>query len=178
LGQHVTLAGISMGGVAAAWAAQNCKIDRAVLIAPAFAMPRVSERLNTLLSRVLILLPNFFLWWDRAMKTNTVPMYAYPRFSTHAAAHIYMLGAEVYQCAHRSKPLAHAILSVTSIKDMAVNNRVTLHLVEHWRNHGASVQTFEFAGENIPPLHDILSPEQIGARTDVIYPVLVDLINQ
>jgi esterase/lipase len=177
LGERVTIAGCSMGGVMSAWAAQYCsELDKAVLIVPSFATARVSERWNTLMSRALLWLPNLFVWWDPAKQTNTLPAYAYPRFSTHALAQIYLLGADIYARARQSKPAAPAILSVTSAKDAAVNNRVTTEVVENWRAHGANIETYEFSGDDVPFLHDIISPEQVGARTDVIYPVLVDLI--
>ena len=45
LGEHVTLAGISMGGIATAWAAQHrSDLDLAVLISPAFGFQMIPAR--------------------------------------------------------------------------------------------------------------------------------------
>ena len=46
----------------------------------------------------------------------------------------------------------------------------------YWRRIGAAVRSYEFKGDQIPAQHDIIDPSQVHARIDVIYPVLIDLI--
>jgi carboxylesterase len=178
LGDHVTVAGISLGGVLAAFAAQSrADVDRAVLIAPAFSTARFPMRANTALAHALLKLPNRFIWWDSKQKANLEPAHAYPRFSTHALARCYLIGADVYQRARREKPAARTILSITTAPDPAVNNRVTAQLIERWRARGATVREFQFDGDAIPSLHDIIDPAQPAARIDLFYPKLIELIS-
>jgi esterase/lipase len=177
LGHLVSVAGISMGGVMSGWAVQNrSDVSKAVMIASAFAMVRVPESLNTLIARLFLKLPNYFLWWDPQKKMAVGPDHAYPRFSTHPMAQIFLIGAELFQQARRAKPMGGSIVSVTNEKDKAVNNRVIDELGAFWRRNGAAIRTYEFKGEQVPAQHDIIDPDQALARTDVIYPVLLDLI--
>jgi alpha-beta hydrolase superfamily lysophospholipase len=179
LGDHITIAGISLGGVLAAFAAQSrADVDRAVLIAPAFSTARFPMRANTALAHALLKLPNRFIWWDSKQKANLEPAHAYPRFSTHALARSYLIGADIYQRARKEKPAARAILSITTAPDPAVNNRVTAQLVARWRARGAAVREYEFRGAQIPSLHDIIDPAQPAHRIELFYPVLIDLISE
>jgi len=64
---------------------------------------------------------------------------------------------------------------VVNLADPAVNNVSTFRVGDAWRRHGAHVRTYEFSRE-LGLGHDIISPEQPYARTDVTYPVLIDWI--
>jgi hypothetical protein len=48
-------------------------------------------------------------------------------------------------------------------------------LAASWRRHGARVQEFEFP-ESMHVGHDMIDPKQVGARVEVVYPVLVGLV--
>ncbi|MBI5653170.1 MAG: alpha/beta fold hydrolase [Chloroflexi bacterium] len=177
LGNHITIAGISLGGVLAAFAAQQrADVDLAVLIASAFSTARFPFGANTALAHTLLKLPNRFIWWNSEQKAHLEPAHAYPRFSTHALARGYLIGAEVYQRARKEKPAARAILSITTAPDPAVNNRATAQLIARWRARGTVVNAYEFRGEQIPSLHDIIDPAQPAARIDLFYPKLIELI--
>jgi len=64
---------------------------------------------------------------------------------------------------------------VVNLADPAVNNVATSRVVDAWRRHGASLKAYEFPRE-LGLGHDIVSPEQPYARTDVTHPVLLDWI--
>src|SRR5919202_3763881 len=65
LGEHLTVAGLSVSGVLAAWCAQHrVDVDLAVLIAPAFSPFGVPLPLAPALSRIALRVPNAFIWWD------------------------------------------------------------------------------------------------------------------
>ena len=177
LGEKVTVAGISLGGVLAGWAAQfRPGVDRAVLIAPLFGAPIVPEWFSDLLGFAADQMPNVFIWWDRKAKAHgDGPRYSYPRFATHAYGEMLRLGHEVKSTARREAPVARDIRVVVNLADPAVNNVATSRVVDAWRRHGASVRTYDFPRE-LGLGHDIVSPEQPYARTDVTHPVLLDWI--
>jgi len=178
LGEKVTVAGISLGGVLAGWAAQfRPGVDRAVLIAPLFGAPIVPEWFSDLLGFVADQVPNFYIWWDWKAKAHPLgPPYGYPRFPSHAYGEMLKLAHEVKSTARREPPRSPGdIRVVVNLADPAVNNVATSRVVDAWRRHGASVKTYEFP-RALGLGHDIVSPEQPYARTAVTYPVLLDWI--
>lgn len=177
LADQLTVAGESLGGVMAAWAAQNRgDVDRAVMINTSFAMPRVPAKWNTLIARIVLRLPNVFIWWDLRQRNQLKPLHAYPRFATHALMQIFLLAAEVESAAQKRTPAAKSILSITTAKDPAVNNRVIAQIVEAWRKNGGNVAEYQFDGIHVPVLHDIIDPEQPNQNIDYFYPILIDWI--
>ncbi len=173
LGERVVVAGLSLGGVLAGWVAQSRPVDRAVLIAPLFGAPVMPERVSDLLGLVADRMPNRFLWWDSKLKLEIGPSYAYPRFPTHAYGEMLKLGYDVKRAARRGGPECPDIRVVLNRADPAVKNAATDRLVAAWQRHGASVRTYEFKRE-LGLGHDLISPEQPGARTAEVYPVLID----
>jgi pimeloyl-ACP methyl ester carboxylesterase len=178
LGKHLTVAGLSVSGVVAAWCAQHRPdVDLAVLIAPAFSPFGVPLLLTPALSRIALRVPNVFIWWDPRQRARLGPACSYPRFSTHAMAQSFLLGADVYSAARRKPPAAAAILAITTRRDPAVNNAATRLVLRRWRAHGAAtVREYQF-GPELGQLHDIIGPYQPNARVDTVYPVLLDLID-
>jgi len=178
LGEYLTVAGLSVSGVVAAWCAQNrVDVDLAVLIAPAFAPFGVPLGLAPALSWLTLHLPNLFIWWDPRRRARLGPACSYPRFSTHTMAQSFLLGANVYTAARRQPPATRAILAITTRRDPAVNNTATRAVLRRWRAHGAAtIREYQF-GPELGPLHDIIGPYQPNARVDLVYPVVLDLID-
>jgi pimeloyl-ACP methyl ester carboxylesterase len=178
LGEKVTVAGLSLGGILAAWLAQfQPGVDRAVVIAPLFSIPVLPEWFSDLLGFIADKAPNFYVWWNWKAKADPPgPPYGYPRFPSHAYGEMLKLGYEVKSAARREPPRSPGdIRVVVNLADPAVNNVATSRLADAWGRHGASVKTYEFPRE-LGLGHDIISPEQPYARTDVTYPVLIDWI--
>jgi len=178
LGEKVTVAGLSLGGILAAWLAQfRPGVDRAVVMAPLFSIPVVPEWFSDLLGFVADQVPNFYIWWDWKAKAHPPgPPYAYPRFPSHAYGEMLKLAHEVKSTARREPPRSPGdIRVVVNLADPAVNNVATSRVVDAWRRHGASLKAYEFPRE-LGLGHDIVSPEQTYARTDITYPVLLDWI--
>ena len=178
LGEKVTVAGISLGGILAAWLTQfRPGVDRAVVIAPLFSIPVVPEWFSDLLGFVADSVPNFYLWWDWKGKANPPgPPYGYPRFPSHAYGEMLKLAHEVKSTARREAPMSpNDIRLVVNLADPAVNNVSAFRVADAWRRHGAAVTTYKFPRE-LGLGHDIISPEQPYARIDVTYPVLIDWI--
>jgi carboxylesterase len=178
LGKQVVLAGLSGGGVATAWAAQNRRdLDLAVLISPAFSWYQVPTRLTDPAIKLLRWLPNFYWWWDSQLKEAIGPEYAYPRLAVQALIQFFYLGHLVRSAARHDPPATRSILVVTNANDTSVNNDVTAQVVVLWRVHGArDLRTFEFdASQQLG--HDLIDPSQPDQRIDIVYPKLVELIS-
>jgi esterase/lipase len=178
LGDHVTVAGLSVSGVVAAWCAQTRpEVDQAVLIAPAFAPHSAPFRLIPAITWLAKRLPNYFFWWDMTRRANVGPACSYPRFSTHAMAESFQLGLEIYHTARTRPPAVKHILAITNPRDPAVNNQATRAVLNRWRQHTTTeVREYTF-GPDLGQLHDIIGPYQPNARVDYVYPILLDLID-
>ncbi len=174
LGERVRIMGISSSGLLCAYFAQLCsQIDRAVAVAPEFAILNLSYGASRAAALALRLLPNMFLWWDPRVKNQMHPLTAYPRFPTHALAQTLRLADEVIACAKRAPFAAGSIRVAVNCNDPAVNNRVTQRVVAQW-NALRSARIFEF--EDLPRNHDIIEPDNPNAATQRVYPVLLDVL--
>jgi pimeloyl-ACP methyl ester carboxylesterase len=178
LGEHLSVVGLSVSGVLTGWCAQlRAEVDLAVLIAPSFAPFGVPLQLVPALARLARLAPNAFVWWDPRVRAGLGPPCSYPRFSTHALAESFLLGADVYHAAVTQRPRAEHILTITNPRDPAVNNAATRAVVRRWRAHAlAKVQEYQF-GRDLGPIHDVIAPYQPYARIELVHPIVFDLID-
>lgn len=180
LGDKITVAGLSLGAVLAAHVAINSEaVDRCVMISPLFAAPGmpipVSDAVGFAAER---LLPNVFVWWDRKTKAAIAgPAHAYPRFATRGYGAMLQLGSQVRRAARRRAPTVPDLRFVLNAADPAVNNEATEELVQTWRRHGADVAEYVFPKE-LGLLHDLIDPDQLEQRTDLVYPVLKEWITR
>jgi alpha-beta hydrolase superfamily lysophospholipase len=177
LGDSVIVVGLCIGGTMAAWAAQErADVARAVVIAPLQGLALARGPLTRPAMRLLLALPNLFVWWDAREKADLPgPRHVYPRFATRSVAEGLLLGAAVEADARRVRPAAASIAVVTVATDAAVDNGAAARLVSLWRAHGARVATHEFPAR-ARLNHDIIDPEQVGANPALVYPVLIELI--
>jgi len=178
LGNHVTMVGLSAGGVITAWAAQNRKdIDLAVVISPGFGFKAIPTALTAPTMNVVSILPDAFVWWDENLKADVLPTHAYPRYSKHTLAQIMRLGFAVQNKAGRQLPAAVRILVITNANDESVNNVLTADVVSKWTRDGANIRTYEFpASLGLP--HDMIDPSQPKQPIDIVYPKLIELITK
>lgn len=178
LGERVVVVGLSAGANAAAWAAQNrADVDRALVIAPLFGYPSVPRALTPALTNLWLLLPDRFWWWDdQARERLTGPRYCDLGFHTHAVAEVLRLAFAIAAQAARRGPTGHSIVIVTNADDRTVDNRRVDELAAAWRRGGGErVERFEFpAGLGLG--HDLIDPEQPYQRTEIVYPVLLRLM--
>jgi len=178
LGKHVTVAGLSVNGTVAAWIAQNrADVDRTVLLAPFFGPLGVPQWGVAPLARLIVRLPNVFLWWDpRKREAIGGSPYTYPRFSTHSIGEKMLLGRDVLDASEKSAPACASILVVTTASDIAANNALTARLAANWRAlRPGAVETYEFPrSERVP--HDFIDPNQPDQRIGLVYPRLIEML--
>jgi carboxylesterase len=179
LGDSVTVAGLSIGGVMAAWAGQaRADVDRAVVIAPMIGWARAPGPLLTAaLIRSAGTLPNAFVWWDDKRKADLPgPQHVYPRFATRSISASMLFGAAVLADARRRAPAGRTLAMVLVGGDIAADRGAATELVQAWRAHGAKdVLTYEFPA-SLHLNHDVVDPEQVGGNPAITYPVLMGFI--
>jgi len=189
LGDHVSVGGLSQGGVLAAWAAQTRPdLDQAVLIAPGIGLKLVPAPLTKLVVNLVLTLPDGYLWWDRLVHAPWEPtpspsapspdaVQGYPRFSMHGLAQQLRLSFAVQALAQQSPPAARSIILVTNAVDGAVDNAAAQKLLAQWRAQGAAnVTAYEFPA-SLKLDHDMIDPHSGNPHTDIVYPKLIELIN-
>jgi alpha-beta hydrolase superfamily lysophospholipase len=176
LGERVCVAGISSSGLLCAYFAQHrSDVARAVAIAPVFAMLQLSYPISYALTRAMLFLPDMYLWWDPRQRENQRPATAYPRFSTHALAQTMRIGEQVYAQARSSSPAAGSVVMMTNANDPAVNNALTRRLARWWNaQRPGCVDEVEFT--DLPRNHDIIDPDNPNARTQIVYPKMLAVI--
>jgi carboxylesterase len=176
IGERLTVAGLSLGGILTGVLAQNRDdVARAVLIAPMLGLRPIPGPALTAMSRAATWLPNFYIWWNTSLKDKIGPPYGYPRFSTHAYAALFQTGRVLVASARKSAPKGRSIAVVTNAAEPRLDNRFTYRLVQSWRAHGAAVETYEFpASDRLP--HDLIDPGSAGQNNQLVYPIVTRLI--
>ena len=177
LGEEVTVVGISAGGTAAGFVAQNrADVDRAVLLAPFFGLSGFGPRINLALMRAMLLVPSISIWKDPvARETYEGMAHAYQRQETRGIGEIMRLGFATYREAREGPPAAGDLVVVTNEADQAVSNSVTDAFTAAWRADGRDVTTYVFAAEHGLG-HELIDPEEPGSDPALTYPIIVDLI--
>jgi acetyl esterase/lipase len=176
LGERLTVAGLSLGGILTGHLAQNRDgIERAVLIAPMFGLRPLPGPALAAITRIAQVLPNRYLWWNRKLKDGIGPPHGYPRFATHAYAALFETGKGVIKAARSAAPKAPQICVITNDAEPRLDNRFTFQLIDIWRRHGATVRTFEFPKSDDLP-HDLIDPANPNQNTDLSYPVVMRMI--
>ncbi len=177
LGEHVSFVGLSGGGIAAAWVAENrADVDQAVLIAPGLGLKLIPETLTTLVTNINLILPDRFPWWDPInLDTKSLPN-GYPKFSWHGLAQQLRLALSIKKSARINPPAAKSIMVIINANDEAVNNSTIKEIADSWRIHGGAVTTYEFPAK-YGYRHDLIDPSQSFQKTDQIYPELIRLIS-
>ena len=177
LGDRVGVLGISMGGSLAAYFAQHRAVDVAVPVAPDFALLQLPYGASYVAARFMLWVPNIFFWWDPRLRERQQPVTAYPRCSTHALMQTMRIGDDVYRCAQRERPLARRIVTVVNRCDPAVNNEVTQYVSAAWNGwNPAGAEYVEM--RRLPENHDIIDPANPNARTQMVYPKLLEILLQ
>jgi carboxylesterase len=177
LGEEIVVLGISAGGTAAAWAAQNRpEVRRGVLVAPFFGLGNFGPRVNLALMRAMLLLPHLSIWKDPLLRDRFEGMpHAYQRQSTRATGEIMRLGLATYREATEGRPAAPEAAIVTNAADTAVANVVTGYLARRWQEGGMQVFEYEFPAEHGLG-HELIDPLEPGADPALTYPVILQAI--
>jgi len=177
LGERLTVAGLSLGGILTGYLAQTREdVDAAVLIAPMFGLRPIPGWGLAGITRLAQTLPNFYIWWNSTLKDRIGPAHGYPRFSTKAYAALFEVGSAVKKAARKTAPKARRIDVITNAAEPRLDNRFTYQLVDAWQRHGATVSTYEFPESDHLP-HDLIDPANPDQNTRLVYPVVIKAIS-
>jgi pimeloyl-ACP methyl ester carboxylesterase len=171
-GERVVVLGISIGATLAGWLAARTAHDTAIAVAPFCGLRELRGSLNDALGGTLRAAPNQFVWWDPRVKEHQPPHHGYPRFATHA------LGASLQLSTHLFAPASlmrgRRVLVAINDNDPVINNRFAARRFARFADHGIAVEEIVLRG--LPKIHDIIDPAIPQARTDLVYPRLIELI--
>lgn len=178
LGERVTVAGFSLGGLLAAYLGQSSELHRAIAVSPFLGVSVIPNVFRMPVARWVLSKPNRFFWWDPFLRERQLPEHGYPRFASHAVAHGLTLAHEVMESASNAPPKADELVLVINPRDSAVNKRAIMRLGQRWfRRKPQAVTIHRLHG--LPPfLHDIIEPKRYPKVAERVTPVLVNLINR
>ena len=174
LGKQVTVGGLSMGGVIAAWLAQQRReVDLAILLAPALGVYLIPAPFTRLVGEAFARLPNTFEWWDPLLKEGlNQAEITYPRYAMRGIGAFLRLSYAMQDLARHNPPAARRIWVITTETDMAISQPVVERVVSLWRTQGAQVQTHRFSAD-LHLDHNFIDPGHPKQRVDVAYPVIL-----
>jgi hypothetical protein len=179
LGNRIALVGLSGSAVAAAWMAQNREgMDEVAILAPFFGVYEMPVPLADFAGAILSKLPNFYVWWDPDKKESLLgPPHAYPRFGTRCMADCVQLSRNVRTNLSRKPPQCRRVLFITTACDIAANNSLTHSITQNLaaQSGPSEILAYEFSADLEIP-HDMIDPAQPGAKTELVYTKLLDLI--
>jgi pimeloyl-ACP methyl ester carboxylesterase len=178
LGERVTVAGFSLGGLLAAYLGQFSALHRAIAVSPFLGVSVIPNVFRMPLARWVLSKPNRFFWWDPFLRERQLPEHGYPRFASHAIAHGLTLAHEVMESALTTPPKADELVLVINPRDSAVNKRAIMRLGQRWfRQKPQGVTIHRLKG--LPPfVHDIIEPKRYPKVAQRVTPVLVEIIDR
>ncbi len=179
LGDHITVAGISAGGLVSAWVAQQRKdVDLAVLISPGLGLKAIPRFWTPFMSWALRILPNWYIWEDPKLKENAPRLYNYVRVPSKVVGQVLRLAQAVKSLARQKAPMAGSILVITNLNDPDIDDVAVDKVTALWRSRRThDVQSFQFPAA-LGLGHDIIDVKDPQMNVGVVYPKLLELIDR
>ena len=175
LGDSVDVLGLSAGGTVAAWIAEHRPdARRVVVVAPAIGLHGVPSFLRAPLVNFVERVPNVTV--HKAPDETPAPVYS--GFATRGVAETLLLGEVTLHAAGRAPMAARSAVVVLNANDETVDNGLGAELARRWaRRRGDAVDTYVF-DKGLGLEHNLIDPWKPCARPDVVYPVLLALVEQ
>jgi carboxylesterase len=173
LGDSVMVVGLSAGADVAIWIAQHrADVTRVVVIAPAISLARVPSLFDAPVMNLMMRVPN--LTFHQA--PDTLRPHAYFGVSTRALGQTLRFGASVMHDVEHGSPAVRDLAVVINGNDHTIDVSPVLRMAELWRDRdGAHTAVFRFDAKLRLP-HDVIDVTQRCGMPDVVYPVVVALL--
>jgi esterase/lipase len=177
LGERVAMFGLSLGGnVAAASGQLRENLFLATPVSPAIGLRFTWQGITPALTRIILGLPDMYLWWDPINKAEFQAASGYPGFSSHGLGQIWRLGLAVKEAAAQTAPASQRQFMITNWGDPAINLSSAQDIVRGWRSNGGDTRAYRFP--LLPWLpHDIISTDAVGGDTERTYPALLQKVD-
>jgi esterase/lipase len=160
LGTRLRVAGLSLGGLLAAYAAKHHdSVAEAALIAPFFQPKAVPTWVDAPFDAAMRALPDVYSWWNPAKKEAEVRgTWAYPKFSMKAIAAMIAMRRDLERDEPRRTNKAERVVLVINEHDIAIRNDVAEALTK--------AQFAELAGK----LDIVVVPGDLCLTHDLVEP--------
>jgi esterase/lipase len=178
LGRRVIVLGLSAGGTLATWMAQErADLARVVIVAPFYGISTLAPAYQAAIRNACLRVPNIMID-DAVVEVERKPAHTYIRKATRSFGAMMLMAEYVLRRSRRCAPAAEDVLLISNAADTVVNRRLIEVLAERWRRHDAGrIRRFEFgAAEQLS--HDLIDPLQPTARTEYVYPILMEYIEK
>ena len=171
LGEEVRVLGLSMGGVVAAWTAQErSDADRVVAVAPAMTVPAVPASLTQVFRNVFQKLP------DVSLPSSGTPLdHAYAGETTTGLDATFTMAADVADEAYGASPASPDVIVVLNPDDDQVDPVHLSGFANAWAAHGRPVSLYRLPAVGLP--HDVIDVDQPEGDPEFVYPILVELLD-
>lgn len=171
LGEEVRVLGLSMGGVIAAWTAQERDdADRVVAVAPAMTIPGMPASLTQVFRNVFEKLP------DVSLPSSGTPLdHAYAGETTKGLGATFTMAADVADEAYGASPASPDVIVVLNPDDDQVDPVHLSGFANAWAAHGGPVSLYRLPAVGLP--HDVIDVDQPDGDPEFVYPILADLLD-
>jgi carboxylesterase len=178
LGPRVSVLGLSGGGLEASYIAQfRPEADLVVPIAAFLGLPSVPQPLTPAVVNGIGLLPTIDA---REAPPDATVRGDYPHGASDTSAQgatAYMRVADtVLRAAAADPPAAGRVVMVVNDGDDVVNNDMVEELARRWAALAPDRTAIRHLDASLGLLHDLVTPDREGARPDVAYPILLELL--
>lgn len=183
LGDKVEVMGISGGADLASWAGLVYNAHQVFAIAPLFAPTDYPNWQVPIIRNYISLKPNEFKWWDDVLKDKPIggPTHAYPRYSSKAANAFLEVALDLHNKIKeqsQTKKIFTKFKLLTLQGDKAINNQVANEYFDNLDEITATNSIRQQISASYNLNHDIIDPMQTQAKTEYVYPLILEMLNR
>ncbi len=170
LGDHVYVLGLSAGGGVAAWVAQyRGDVERVVVVAPFFGAIGLPSGLDRWGTNLITRLPNI------PFPFSTSVPYQYLGMSSLGIGESMRFANIAINESSKVPISAGSVVLVTNDNDDTISNPLARRVLAQWNAQGSKADEFVIDEKYGLP-HDVIDIHQNGSDPELIYPLLIDLI--
>jgi pimeloyl-ACP methyl ester carboxylesterase len=170
LGDRVYVLGLSSGGGIAAWVAQyRGDVERVVVVAPFFGAIGLPSGLDQWGTNLITRLPNI------PFPFSTPVPYQYLGMSSLGIGESMRFSSIPSKQSSKEPIRAGSVVLVTNENDNTISNPLARKVLAQWEEHGSKAEEFVIEKKYGLP-HDVIDTHQNGSDPELIYPIMIDLI--
>lgn len=168
LGDHVTVMGLSLGGLISTWSViERPEVQRAVIIAPAYQLGGFPGPVQYAVGNLFARMPNIAI----PSSGEGLGDHAYPETPTRGVGQMLRLGRYVMGQAAAHPPIGKQIAFVINDADTTISNAAAEQVIDEWRADGVDVQVVHLP-KSLGLPHDVIDPAQPVQDHALVYPLI------